>query len=634
MGSKALEYNYLMQSIPFNAQKWDLNAKEDARISRSLTLKAKIALAVAIILAILIITVIVICFALPSSTQNVVARRKIYMYNMPDYNSNSRLGKFASAAISTDAAPCAVIGRDILAKNGSAVDAAIAVLLCMGVVNPQSMGLGGGFLMLFYNKSERKAYYLDARETAPESATRDMFEGNATLAKMGGLSIAIPGELAGYYVAHEKFGNLPWEDLFPPTIRLCKEGIAVNKHLAKALKKYEKNIQSFEAIRNVFVNNKTGKVFEEHDIMKRPDLAKTLETIANESMSALYGPRTKLSKEFLADLKAAGSIITERDMLKYSPKWRTPIEAQLRDNMTLYAPSPPGSGALLTFMLRVLSGYSDINANVTRYRDSTLLTLHRVVETFKFAYARRMEMEDDDSKEMEELMKNLTSHEYADYIRSLIDDTKTYNNVDHYGINVTVQEDHGTAHVSIVAPNGDAVSVTSTINLYFGSMVMSQSTGIILNDEMDDFVSPNITNYFGVPPGNKNFIRPGKRPMSSMTPTIIVDPNGDVRLTLGANGGTQITTSIAQVILRNLWLGDNVKRSIDGPRLHHQLLPNYIEHENLFPEDLLEDLRKMGHKTHHLGAGMIGIVMGITRDKDGYLYANSDYRKGGEVDGY
>ncbi|KFM77983.1 Gamma-glutamyltranspeptidase 1, partial [Stegodyphus mimosarum] len=165
-------------------------------------------------------------------------------------------------------------------------------------------------------------------------------------------------------------------------------------------------------------------------------------------------------------------------------------------------------------------------------------------------------------------------------------------------------------------------------------MVMSPSTGILLNNQMDDFSSPNITNYFDVPPGNKNFIRPGKRPMSSMSPSIIVDSNGDIRLTLGGIGGTQITTSVAQTILRNLWLGDDIKKSIDGPRLHHQLFPNYIKHENLFPQDLLEELRKKGHEIRAMDKSMVGTVMGIAREEDGYLYANADYRKGGDVDGF
>ncbi|XP_054722278.1 scoloptoxin SSD20-like [Uloborus diversus] len=235
---------------------------------------------------------------------------------------------------------------------------------------------------------------------------------------------------------------------------------------------------------------------------------------------------------------------------------------------------------------------------------------------------------------MQQIVKQLVSRSYAAYIREKIDDTRTFDDPGHYGVNVTVHEDHGTAHVTVVGPDGDAVVATTTVNQYFGSLIMSPQTGIILNDEMDDFSSRNITNYFGLPPSQKNLIHPGKRPMSSMCPAIVVDSDGDVRLAVGANGGTQITTSVAQAIVRNLFLKEDIKKTIDAPRFHHQLLPNYIEYETLFPQSTLEDLRKMGHKTHVLGSKMVGILMGIARGEDGLLYANSDYRKGGNVDGF
>lgn len=609
---------------PFGVQKWDVGTKEDSKLRRSLTVKAKAALIVAVILVLLIVAVVVVCVFLPTLQKR---------YWLPEYESISKLGKFQSAAISTDAAPCAVIGKDILARNGSAVDSAIAVLLCMGVVNPQSAGIGGGFLMLYYNRTQKAAYYIDARETAPEKATEDMFHGNATLAQFGGLAIAVPGEIAGYHDIHDRFGSLPWSELFPPTIKMCREGIEVNAHLARALRKKKEFITQFEGIRNLFTNNETKELYKMGEVYTRNDLADTLEAIAKEKSAALYGP-SKMATDFLNDLRDAGSIIEESDMRRYSPRNREPISKTLRNNMTLYSVSSPGSGALLAFILGVLDGYEDLNANVGKTRGETVKALHRIIETFKFAYARRMELEDSDSEDMKMLVTELTSDEYPDSIRKRIDDERTYNNPDHYGVNVTVHEDHGTAHVSIIAPNGDAVSVTSTVNAYFGSMVLSPSTGILLNNEMDDFSSPNITNSFDIPPTLKNRVKPGRRPFSSMSPAIITDSNGDVKLTLGGNGGTQITTSIAQVIIRTLWFGEDIKKAIDAPRFHHQLLPNYIEHEERFPKDLLGELKKKGHHLHLLGSGMLGIIMGVLKGDDGVLYANSDYRKGGEVDGF
>ncbi|GFS58534.1 glutathione hydrolase 1 proenzyme, partial [Trichonephila inaurata madagascariensis] len=193
---------------------------------------------------------------------------------------------------------------DILAKNGSAVDAAIAVLLCMGVINPQSAGIGGGFLMLYYNRTQQAAYYIDARETAPEKATEDMFQGNATLAQFGGLAIAIPGEIAGYHDIHDRFGSLPWEELFPPTIKICREGITVNAHLARALRKKREFIMQFEGIRNVFTNNETKDLYKMGDVYTRNDLADTLEAIAKEKSAAIYGP-SKTATNLLNDLRDA-----------------------------------------------------------------------------------------------------------------------------------------------------------------------------------------------------------------------------------------------------------------------------------------------------------------------------------------
>lgn len=609
-------------SFPVRTEKWDGRGKEKVKLRKSLTMRAKAAIGVGGLLTVLILTVVLVCVLMPQSTK---------AFWFPDYESGSRLGVYKNAAVSSDAAPCAPIGREILEKNGSAVDTAIAVLLCMGVVNPQSLGLGGGFLMLIYTKETGKVQFLDAREIAPASAKADMFAGNSNLSRTGGLSIAVPGELHGYGIAHKSFGSLDWKELIMPTIKLCKEGIPVSKHLAKALSGHEKEIKENEAMRKVFVNNITGQVYKEGDTFTRLDLAETLEVIAEGGADVLYGNH-ELADKFLQDLQAMGSIITKEDMLFYTSIMRPPVSVKLRNNMTLHSVSPPGSGALLAFALSILDGYN-MTSDISLTKEGTVLALHRIIEAFKFTYAKRMEMEDDPS--MTELVKNLTSRNYADEIRQKIDDTRTYEDPAHYGLVMDFgKEDHGTAHMSVVAANGDAVSVTSTINLYFGSRLMSPSTGIILNNEMDDFASPNITNYFGVPPSTKNHIKAGKRPMSSMCPTIVLDGFGNVRLAVGGNGGTKITTSVALTTLRNLWLGDNIKEAIDGPRFHHQLLPNRLVYEKLFPQDILEELQKLGHRTSLLENEMSGINVGIARGEDGTIYANSDYRKGGEVDGF
>ncbi|GFT38497.1 glutathione hydrolase 1 proenzyme [Nephila pilipes] len=445
----------------------------------------------------------------------------------------------------------------------------------------------------------------------------------------GGLSIAVPGEVAGYHYIHDRFGSLPWKELFPPTIKMCREGIRVNAHLAKVLERKEEYIIQLDGIKKVFVNNETNAVYKMGDIYTRNDLADTLEDIAEEKSNAVYGP-SKRATRLLNDLKAAGSIIEESDMRQYSPKNRKPIIKKLRHNMTLYSASTPGGGALLAFILTVLDGYKDFS--VGKVLEDTVKSLHRMIETFKYAYARRTELEDSDLEDVKQLLMLLVSDEYADSIRKKIDDKRTYS-PNHYGVNVTVHEDYGTSHVSIIAPNGDAVAVTSTINSKFGSMILSPSTGILLNNEMDNFVTPNIVNLQKVPPVRKNHIKPNKRPLSSMSPAIITDSNGNVMLIIGGSGGTQITTSVAQVIMRTLRLGEDIKTAIDAPRFHHQLIPDNLICEENFPNNLLVELSKKGHNLI-LGSGAVGIIIGIYRAKNGTLYANSDFRKGGAVDGF
>lgn len=547
--------------------------------------------------------------------------------------SDSELGRYKNAAISTDAEPCAKIGREALENGGSAVDAAIATLLCMGVVNCHSMGLGGGFIMTFYNKEKQEVKVLDAREVAPEAADENMFNGNKTNAQIGGLAIAVPGELLGYDIAYRKYGGkLPWKELFIPSIELCRKGFPVGRHLAKALQENRNIILNEESLRNVLVNKNTGDIYKEGEIMKRLDLAETLEMISNSDSDVLYASG-ETRRKFVADIQSFGGIITEKDLENYAPVWRSPTKITLKNNFTVYSAPPPGSGPLLSYMLNILDGYNLTNNTNWQTLDQVSLTFHRVIETFKFAYAQRTNLEDSKSHTVEKTIENLLSKRYADETRAKIYDTKTFHDPEYYGVKQYMKEDDGTGHLSIVAPNGDAVSVTSTINLYFGCKRMSPSTGIMLNNEMDDFSLPNITNYFGVPPTEKNRIKPYRRPMSSMSPTIILNEKGELWLVIGGNGGTQITSGTTLVTMQMLWLDKNIKEAIDMPRIHHQLFPDYVLYEKKFPKDILNNLKNLGHNIEE-NKDRLSVIIGIHRHKNGTLYSNSDYRKNGKTDGF
>ncbi|XP_013421791.1 glutathione hydrolase 1 proenzyme [Lingula anatina] len=546
--------------------------------------------------------------------------------------SASRLGEYRFAAVAADAGECSKVGTEFLARCGSAVDATIATLLCIGVHNAHSMGVGGGFFMTVYNRANKTAHTIDAREQAPAAAYETMFTNNPskTATTIGGLAIGVPGEIRGYWLAHQRFGKLPWRELFVPTINMCRSGIKVGKALEKALIALEKYILNDASLSEVFAPR--GKILKAGDMMYRYKLAVTLEKIANatDGVSEFYD--SELTRDIVDEIQEKGGIITRQDMREYTVKEKEPLTLEMNNGMKVYTPRPPSSGAVYQFILNILQGYNFTTQEL--HGSHAVRTYHRMVEAMKFAYAKRTEFGDEDylrNTTLDQLVKNMTSLEFGDHIRSLITDSTTHDTA-YYGPTFYDRMTEGTSHLSVLAGNGDAVAVTSTINLYLGSRVRGKKTGIIYNNQMDDFSSPNITNAFGIAPSPNNFIRPGKRPLSSMCPTIIVNKDGDVILVVGASGGSRITTAIAYVTARTLWFGENIKQAIDARRIHHQLLPPEISYEEGFRKVYISGLRALNHNLTDK-AVMPSVVQGIHRSGSA-IYANSDFRKGGYPDGY
>ncbi|XP_071446688.1 scoloptoxin SSD14 isoform X2 [Hetaerina americana] len=583
-------------------------------------------LAFSLFASILILGIVLgVTFQAPEHSDDIASREKLTDDpTSPLPPSPSVLGTFAKAAVVTNGGPCAAIGKNILQRNGSAVDAAIAALFCEGVTCLQSMGLGGGFLMTIYDKKSNEAYVLDARETAPAAADKNMYHGNESLSEIGGLSMAVPGELRGYWEAYKKFGRLPWKDLVMPTVELCRKGSPVNAYIAKILRSKEKIIHEIPSMREILINPATNHTWEDGDFIKRLTLAKTLEVIAEEGGDALYNG--SLAKQFVDDIQSYGGIITMEDMANYNANWDTPIKAHLtKGNLTLYAGPPPGSGVLVAFGMNILDNLLPAKNEVTSYQ--------RIIETFKYMYGRRTELGDPAYTDISELVKNLTSREYAMAIRNLLSDDETSQDAQHYGAVTSQPEDHGTAHICVLSPDGDAVSVTSTINLILGGMRRSRSTGIILNDEMDDFSAPNITNAYGIPPSPANFIHPGKRPLSSMCPAIFVDnASGNVRLVIGAAGGSKITTATTLASIYNLWYNKTIKEAIDASRIHHQLFPMKLQYEYGVLKPTIEGLKSIGHEVLRLSSAGSSVT-GIAYDGKN-VTANADYRRLGVVAGF
>ncbi|CAG8584908.1 1626_t:CDS:10, partial [Cetraspora pellucida] len=506
-----------------------------------------------------------------------------------------------------------------LKEGGNAIDAAITSMICVGTINSFASGIGGGGFMVI-RLPNGHSEVIDFRETAPLAAKKDMFVDKQIFASVGGLSIGFDlqsGEVAGMKLAHKKYGKLPWKRLFEPSINMCRKGFQVPPELGLRLQRHREIVVKNPQLSEIYAPN--GNVLKEGQILYRTKFADTLETIANNHTEFYRG---SIAKSIIKRVKATGGIMTLKDLENYRPIVRKPLVGFYHGRKILTTPEP-SSGSVLIFLLNLLEKY-DLKKNKING-----LNLHRIVESLKFGFARQTELGDsaffENETEHELRLAEIISKEYADLVRRNISDNETFE-PEYYDPVFEPVNDYGTSHLSVIDADDMAVSVTSSINQFWGSQVVDPDTEILLNDQMDDFSVP----------GTPDKYAPGKRPLSSMIPTII-EKDERLEFVVGGSGSKKIISSVLEVILYVFDLNMSLLHAISIPRFHQQLLPNMVLLESGFPFDLMEHLLDIGHvvQINNINdRGPSSQVQAVRRFGNGTIHAASDFRKQGIAAGY
>ncbi|CEH17638.1 gamma-glutamyltranspeptidase [Ceraceosorus bombacis] len=463
-------------------------------------------------------------------------------------------------AVATEIDVCSNVGADLLKRGGSAADAAIGASLCVGVVAAFHSGIGGGGFALIRTAHGHYSE-VDFRETAPALSNQTMYEDTNKSSTIGGLSVGTPGELRGWEALHAKHGLLPWKDIFQPAIQIGRYGFKVPSQLSVFITQYADQLLCKEPLwAEVYCPG--GKAAQLGDTIKRIRYADTLEIIAEQGVDAFYhGP---IANRTVATVQASGGILTQADLAAYKVVHRKPAHIQYGRHKVVSTVAP-SSGTVVLNTLNVIGQYEDLQ------EVGTNLTTHRLIEATKWAYATRAHLADPDFiKNVSQIEWKSITDESARKIKAEIRDNKTFPPAHYNPERIDILTDSGTSQLSVVAADGSAVTLTTTINLIWGSQLITPD-GIILNDEMDDFSRPGGSNAFGYVAASANFIKPGKRPLSSMSP-VIAEKDGQISFALGSAGGSRIIT--ANIINSfNALNGVDLQDSLAQPRWHNQLLP-------------------------------------------------------------
>lgn len=517
-------------------------------------------------------------------------------------------------------------GVEVLEAGGNAVDAAVAVGFALAVTLPQAGNLGGGGFMLVHMAGDDQdapgeTVAIDYRETAPAAAYRDMYldsDGNAdpNLSRFTPLAVGVPGTVAGLTLALKRYGTMPLADVVAPAIRLAEGGITVSAELSESLARSQERLTGWPSTAAIFYKP-DGSAHLPGEVLKQPDLATSLRAIASDGPAAFY--EGAIAEAIAAEMKRSGGLITLEDLAAYKAVLREPVAGTYRGAEIRSMPPPSSGGTHLVQILNILEGY-----DIASLGAGSAATIHLMAEAMKRAYADRSAFLGD-SDFVDVPVAGLTAKDYAASLRAEIDpDRATPAEEIAPGTPQPLESDQ-TTHFSVVDQHGNAVSNTTTLNFSYGVGLVAEGTGILLNNEMDDFsAKPGVPNAYGLIGGEANAIEPGKRPLSSMSPTIVLK-DGRVFLVTGSPGGSRIITTVLQVVMNVVDHGMNVAEASAAPRVHHQWLPDELRVEDGLSPDTVRLLQEKGHTI--AVKSTMGSTQSILRRDDGALLGASDPRR-------